>query len=78
MPSKIELGFLRSLEGFDADYRRVLGYRINSKVHGLREEIELLQRCGFSAIENCNGVTEFSSGQENQKSPNQDAIGRIS
>jgi hypothetical protein len=75
--SKIEFDFLRSLEGF-ADYRRVLGYRINSKVYGLREKIELLQKCGFSATENYNGVTEFSSGQENQKSPNQDAIGRLS
>jgi hypothetical protein len=73
MLSKIELEFLKAPESFDADYRRVLRHRVNSKVQELREEIELLQKCGFSVTENCNGVTEFSNGQQ---SPNQAVFGR--
>ena len=64
MLSKIELEFLKSPENFDADYRRVLRHRVNSKVQELREEIALLQKCGFGVTENCNGVTEFSNGQQ--------------
>ena len=64
MLSKIELEFLKSPENFDADYRRVLRYRVNLKVQELREEIELLQKCGFGVTENCNGVTEFCNGQQ--------------
>jgi hypothetical protein len=62
--SKIELEFLKAPENFDADYRRVLRHRVNSKVQELREEMELLQKCGLGVTENCNGVTEFCNGQE--------------
>jgi hypothetical protein len=72
--SKIELEFLKSPESFDADYRRVLRHRVNSKVHELRKEMELLQKCGFSVTENCNGVTEFCNGQQNQQDLNQVAL----
>ena len=75
MLSKIELEFLKSPESFDADYRRVLRHRVNLKVQGLREEIALLQKCGFGVTENCNGVTEFSNGQQNQQNLNQVAFG---
>jgi hypothetical protein len=75
MLSKIELEFLKSPESFDADYRRVLRHRVNSKVQELREEMELLQKCGFGVTENCNGVTEFCNGQQNQQSLNQAAFG---
>ena len=74
MQSKIELEFLKSPESFDADYRRVLRHRVNLKIQGLHEEMELLQKCGFSVTENCNGVTEFCNGQQNQKSSNQAAF----
>ena len=67
MQSKIELEFLKSPESFDADYRRVLRHRVNLKIQGLHEEMELLQKCGFS-------VTEFCNGQQNQKSSNQAAF----
>jgi hypothetical protein len=72
--SKIELEFLKSPESFDADYRRVLRHRVNSKVQELREEMELLQKCGFGVTENCNGVTENCNGQQNQQNPNQAAF----
>jgi hypothetical protein len=73
--SKIELEFLKSPESFDADYRRVLRHRVNLKVQGLREEMELLQKCGFGVTEKCNGVTEIRNGQQNQQSLNQSAFG---
>ena len=77
MLSKIELEFLKSPESFDSDYRRVLRHRVNSKVRELRQEIELLQKCGFSVTENCNGVTEFCNGQQNQQSLNQVDFGKV-
>ena len=64
MLSKIEVKFLKSPENFGPDYRRVLRHRVMSKVQVMRDEIGLLERCGFSVTENCNGVTEFCNGQQ--------------
>src|SRR3972149_4513693 len=75
MLSKIELEFLKAPENFDVDYRRVLRHRVNSKVQELREEMELLQKYGYDVTENCNGVTKFSNGQQNQQNLNQAAFG---
>jgi hypothetical protein len=66
--SKIELEFLKSPESFDADYRRVLRHRVNSKVRELREEMELLQKWDFGVTGNCNGVTELLRSAESEKS----------
>lgn len=71
MLSKIELEFLKSPESFDADYRRILRFRIKSKVQKIKSEIAFLEAHGISVTENCNGVTEFSNGQQ---SPNQAAF----
>jgi hypothetical protein len=76
MLSKIELEFLKSPESFAPDYRRVLRHRVNSKIQEVREEMALLQKCGFGVTENCNGVTEFCNGQQNQQSLNQAAFAR--
>ena len=75
MLSKIELEFLKSPESFNADYSRVLRHRIKAKTTQLRDELALLEESGLSVTENCNGVTEFSNGQQNQQSLNQAAFG---
>jgi hypothetical protein len=74
MLSKTELEFLKCPERFDADYRRVLHYRINSKAAELRREITLLETRGFRVTENCNGATEFCNGEQ---SPNQAALEKL-
>ena len=74
MLSRIEIEFLKSPESFDLNYRRVLRHRVNSKIREIREELELLERCGLSVTENCNGVTEFRNGQQNS---NQAALQEI-
>jgi hypothetical protein len=64
MLSKIELEFLKSPESFNADYSRVLRHRIKAKTAQLRSELALLEGAGVSVTENCNGVTEFSNGNQ--------------
>jgi hypothetical protein len=64
MLSKMEIEFLKSPQDFGPNYRRVLRHRVNSKAQRIRQEIALLERCGFSVTENCNGVTEFCNGQQ--------------
>jgi hypothetical protein len=70
MFSKAELEFLKNPEKFNADYARVLRCRIRAKTTQIYN-LTLLQSSGFSAKESCNGVTEFSNGQQNQISANQ-------
>ena len=72
--SKIELEFLKSPKSFNADYARVLRHRIKTKTIQMRDELSLLESSGLSVTENCNGVTEFCNGQQNQKSANQVAL----
>ncbi len=74
MLSKIELEFLKAPESFETDYRRILRFRIKSKVQKIKSEIAFLESHGLSVIENCNGVTEFCNGQQNQQSLNQAAL----
>jgi hypothetical protein len=74
MLSRIEIEFLKSPESFDPNYRRVLRHRVNLKIREIREELELLERCGLSVTENCNGVTESRNGQQNS---NQAALQEI-
>jgi hypothetical protein len=80
MLSKTEIEFLKNPEGFGADYRRVMRHRVKAKAEEFRVQIALLQGygafegTGLSVTENCNGVTEFCNGQNNQKSPNQAAL----
>ena len=74
MLSKSELEFLKSPESFSADYSRVLRHRIKAKSAELRDELALLAGSGLNITENCNGVTEFSNGQQTQISPNQAAF----
>ena len=74
MLSKTELEFLKAPQNFVADYRRALRHRIKSKVETIKSEIALLEAHGVSVIENCNGVTEFCNGQQNQQNPNQAAL----
>ena len=40
----------------------------------IRSVVALLEAHGVSVTENCNGVTEFCNGQQNQKSLNQAAL----
>jgi hypothetical protein len=70
MLSKIELEFLKSPENFSGDYTRVLRHRIKAKTAQLRSELALLDVSGLSVTENCNGITEFSNGQQNQQGLN--------
>ena len=73
--------FLKNPQKFDADYSRVMRHRIKTKAEEFRAQIALLQGFGvlggngLSVTENCNGVTEFSNGQQNQKGLNQVAFG---
>ena len=77
MLSKTEIEFLKNPQSFSADYSRVMRHRIKAKAEDFRVQIALLQGCGalegngLSVTENCNGVTEFCNGQQNQKSANQ-------
>jgi hypothetical protein len=81
MLSKTEIEFLKNPERFDAGYSRVMRHRIKTKAEEFRAQIALLQGCGalgvnrLSVTENCNGVTEFCNGQQNQQSLNQVAFG---
>ena len=70
MLSKVEVEFLKSPENFSADYARVLRHRIRAKSAQLRSELVLLNG-SFGVTENCNGVTEFSNGQQDQQNLNQ-------
>ena len=80
MLSKTEIEFLKNPTRFDADYRRVMRHRVKAKAEEFRAQIALLQGCealgvnGLSVTENCNGVTEFCNGQQNQKSVNQASL----
>ena len=74
MLSKAELEFLKSPEKFDPDYSRVLRCRIKTKSTHMREALFLLQGTALNITENCNSVTEFSNGQQNQISPNKAAF----
>ena len=80
MLSKTEIEFLKNPERFGADYRRVMRHRVKAKAEEFRAQITLLQGCGalegngLSVTENCNGVTEFCNGQQNQQSLNQIAF----
>ena len=71
MLSKTELEFLKSPEKFSADYARVLRHRIKAKTDQLHSELSLLDRSGLRTTENCNTVTEFCNGQQNQQGLNQ-------
>ena len=75
MLSKTELQFLKSPQSFDADYSRVLRYRIKAKSAEIRDALTALEGAGLNVKENCNGVTEFCNGQQNKLSPNQAAFG---
>ena len=77
MLSRIELEFLKSPENFNTDYRRILRHRVKSKVQKIRSVVALLEAHGVSVTENCNGVTEFCNGQENQQSLNQAAFNKV-
>ena len=77
MLTKTELQFLKSPESFSGDYSRVLRHRIKAKTSQMRDEFVLLESAGISVTENCNGVTEFCNGQQNQKSPNQAVLGNL-
>ena len=74
MLSKMELEFLKAPESFETDYRRILRFRIKSKIQKIKSEIALLEAHGVSVTENCNGVTEFCNGQQNKQSLNQAAL----
>ena len=74
MLSKIELEFLKTPENFNVDYTRVLRHRIKAKTAQMRDELSLLEGSGLNVTENCNGVTEFCNGQQNQQSLNQVAL----
>ena len=67
----MELEFLKAPESFETDYRRILRFRIKSKVQKIKSEIALLEAHGVNVTENCNGITEFCNGQRNQKTLNQ-------
>jgi hypothetical protein len=71
MLSKIELEFLKSPENFSADYARVLRHRIKAKTVQMHDELSLLAGAGLNVTENCNGVTKFCNGQQNQQGLNQ-------
>jgi hypothetical protein len=75
MLSKVELEFLKSPKSFNADYARVLRHRIKTKTIQMCDELSLLESSGLSVTENCNGVTEFCNGQQNQQGSNQVAYG---
>ena len=77
MLSKTELEFLKSPESFEADYRRALRHRLKFKVQKIRLDVAFLEAYGVSVTENCNGVTEFCNGQQNQKGWNQAAFGEM-
>ncbi len=78
MLSKVELEFLKSPERFDGDYSRVLRHRIKAKTAKLHEHSAMLEVTEQSVTENCNGVTEFRNGQQNQRNLNQAAFGERS
>ena len=69
MLSKIELEFLKAPETFEPDYRRILRFRIKSKVQKIKSEIALLEAHGVNVTENCNGVTEFCTHQRREPIP---------
>ena len=75
MLSKTEFQFLKSPESFDADYRRVLRHRIKAKTAQMQDGLTVLEASGLSVTKNCNSVTEFCNGQQNQINPNHAAFG---
>ena len=65
MLSKVETEFLRSPEGFDAKYGKVLRHRIREKVQAFTGELQLLQSSGYMQVRgDCNQVTEFRNGEQ--------------
>ena len=74
MLSKNELKFLESPKSFDPGYSRVLRHRIKAKKAGLLKQLASLDNSILNVTENCNNVTEFSNGQQNQQSLNQAAF----
>ena len=70
MLRKIELEFLKYTERFNADYSRVLRHRIKAKTIQIHDELSLLDWAGLGVTENCNSVTEFCNGQQNQQGLN--------
>ena len=77
MLSKIELEFLKSPENFNTDYARVLRHRIKAKTVQMNNELSLLAGADVNVTKNCNGVTEFCNGQQNQQGLNHLAFGEI-
>ena len=79
MLSKMEIKFLKNPESFEL-ITALMRHRVKTKAEEFRAQIALLQGCGafagngLSVTENCNGVTEFCNGQQNQKSANQVAL----
>ena len=77
MLSKNELRFLESPESFAPAYSRVLRHRIKTKKAELLKQLASLDNSGLNVTENCNGVTEFSNGQQKQQSLNQAAFAEL-
>ena len=63
MLSRTELNYLKSPESFNADYQRILRYRIKAKVQRLKVILPLLDKSGFSVTESYNSVTDFRNNQ---------------